>query len=57
MDTEKDLQEKYLKSLTEKELMGYEIAKKLNLCAIGRATNRRFFCFTAPERFLYGVEE
>jgi len=36
--------------------MGYEIAKKLNLCAIGRATNRRFFCFTAPERFLYGVE-
>ncbi len=36
--------------------MGYEIAKKLNLCTIGRATNRRFFCFTAPERFLYGVE-
>ena len=37
--------------------MGYEIAKKLNLCAIGRATNRRFFCFTAPERLVYGVEE
>jgi FdhD protein len=37
--------------------MGYEIAKKLNLCAIGRATNRRFFCFTAPKRLVYGVEE
>ena len=30
--------------------MGYYIAQKLNLCAIGRATNKRFFCFTAPDR-------
>ena len=30
--------------------MGHEIAERLGLCAIGRATNRRFLCFTAPQR-------
>jgi FdhD protein len=30
--------------------MGYEIAERIGLCAIGRATNRRFLCYTAPER-------
>jgi len=34
--------------------MGYYIAQKLNLCAIGRATNKRFFCFTAPDRLVLG---
>ena len=27
--------------------MGHEIAQRVGLCAIGRATNRRFLCYTA----------
>ena len=34
--------------------MGHNVAQKLNLCAIGRATNKRFFCFTAPDRLVLG---
>ena len=30
--------------------MGHEIASRLGLCAIGRATNRHFLCYTAAER-------
>ena len=30
--------------------MGHAIAKRLGLCAIGRAANKRFLCYTAPER-------
>ena len=30
--------------------MGHDIAQRLGLCAIGRAANRRFLCYTAPER-------
>ncbi|MBK7025663.1 MAG: formate dehydrogenase accessory sulfurtransferase FdhD [Polaromonas sp.] len=30
--------------------MGLALAQQLNLCAIGRATNKRFLCFSAPER-------
>jgi FdhD protein len=30
--------------------MGYEIAGRIGLCAIGRATNRHFLCYTAPQR-------
>jgi FdhD protein len=30
--------------------MGHQIAQQLGLCAIGRATNKRFLCYTAPER-------
>jgi FdhD protein len=36
--------------------MGYEIAERLGLCTIGRATNRRFLCYTAPERLLLQPE-
>lgn len=36
--------------------MGHEIAGKLGLCAIGRATNRHFLCYTAPERLLLQPE-
>ena len=32
--------------------MGHEIAEKLGLCTIGRATNKRFLCYTAPHRLL-----
>jgi FdhD protein len=30
--------------------MGYEIAERVGLCAIGRATGKHFFCYTAPGR-------
>jgi FdhD protein len=30
--------------------MGHQIAQQLDLCTIGRATNRRFLCYTAPQR-------
>jgi len=30
--------------------MGHEIAQRLGLCAIGRATNKHFLCYCAPER-------
>ena len=30
--------------------MGHQIADQLGLCTIGRATNRRFLCYTAPQR-------
>ena len=30
--------------------MGHQIAGQLGLCTIGRATNRRFLCYTAPQR-------
>lgn len=33
--------------------MGLALAQKLNLCAIGRATNKRFLCFSAPERVIW----
>ena len=36
--------------------MGYEIARDLGLCAIGRAINRRFVCYTAPERLVLQPE-
>ena len=32
--------------------MGLDVAHRVGLCAIGRATNRRFLCFSAPERLL-----
>jgi FdhD protein len=30
--------------------MGHAIAHRLGLCAIGRATNKRFLCYSAPQR-------
>lgn len=36
--------------------MGLEIAKKLDVCAIGRATNRRFQCFSGAHRLLLQPE-
>jgi FdhD protein len=32
--------------------MGHDLASKLTLCTIGRAMNKRFLCYTAPERLL-----
>jgi FdhD protein len=30
--------------------MGHAVARSLGLCAIGRATNRRFLCFSGEDR-------
>lgn len=30
--------------------MGHQLAQQLGLCTIGRATNKRFLCYSAPER-------
>ncbi len=30
--------------------MGHQVAQKVGLCAIGRATNKRFVCFASPQR-------
>ncbi len=32
--------------------MGLDVALRVGLCAIGRATNKRFLCFSAPERLI-----
>ena len=36
--------------------MGLHVARRLGLCAIGRALNRRFLCYSAPERLLWQPE-
>jgi len=36
--------------------MGHEIAQRLGLCAIGRATNRHFLCYTGRERLVLQPE-
>jgi len=30
--------------------MGHQVAQAVGLCAIGRATNKRFLCYTHAER-------
>jgi FdhD protein len=30
--------------------MGHEVATRVRLCAIGRATNKRFVCYAGAER-------
>ncbi len=37
--------------------MGLALAQQLELCAIGRATNKRFLCFSAPERVVWQTVE
>lgn len=32
--------------------MGHQVAQTVGLCAIGRATNKRFVCYTAAERLM-----
>ena len=36
--------------------MGHAVAQRLNLCAIGRATNKRFLCFSAPQRLVFEAQ-
>jgi FdhD protein len=35
--------------------MGHAVAQRLNLCAVGRATNKRFLCFSAQERLVWDM--
>ena len=36
--------------------MGQAVAQQLGVCAIGRATNKRFLCFSAPHRLVLQTE-
>ncbi|WP_180682675.1 formate dehydrogenase accessory sulfurtransferase FdhD [Tepidicella baoligensis] len=36
--------------------MGLEVAERVGVCAIGRATHQRFLCFSHPQRLLRDVE-
>ena len=36
--------------------MGFDVATRLGLCTIGRATNKHFLCYTAPERLQFQPE-
>lgn len=36
--------------------MGHQIAERLGLCAIGRATNKHFLCYTAAQRLVLQPE-
>ena len=36
--------------------MGFDLAKRIGLCTIGRATNKRFLCYTRPERLIMQKE-
>jgi len=36
--------------------MGFELAERLGLCTIGRATNKHFLCYTAPWRLVLQPE-
>ena len=33
--------------------MGLHVAQRVGLCAIGRATHKRFFCFSHPQRIVF----
>jgi len=35
--------------------MGLEVAERVGLCTIGRATHHRFLCFTHPQRLVHDV--
>lgn len=36
--------------------MGLEVAQRVGLCTVGRATHKRFLCFSAPERLVWQPE-
>ena len=36
--------------------MGFEMAQRLGLCTVGRATHKRFLCYTAPQVLLWQPE-
>jgi FdhD protein len=36
--------------------MGLDLAERLGLCTIGRATHKRFLCYSASERLVWQPE-
>jgi FdhD protein len=36
--------------------MGHEVATRVGLCAVGRATNRRFICYAGVDRLVLQPE-
>ncbi len=36
--------------------MGHELAQRIGLCTIGRATNKHFFCYSGQDRFVLQTE-
>jgi FdhD protein len=36
--------------------MGLDVAQRLGLCAIGRATNKRFICYSGAHRLVFQPE-
>jgi FdhD protein len=36
--------------------MGLDVAQRIGLCAIGRATNKRFLCYSGVERLMLQPE-
>src|SRR5690606_21959103 len=36
--------------------MGHEIAERVGLCTVGRATGKHFLCYTAPQRLVLQPE-
>jgi FdhD protein len=36
--------------------MGLDVAKRLGLCTLGRATNKRFLCFSGAQRLVWQPE-
>jgi FdhD protein len=36
--------------------MGLDVAERLGLCAIGRATNKRFICYSGAQRLVFQPE-
>jgi len=36
--------------------MGLEVAERVGLCTVGRATNQRFLCFSHPYRVVRDIE-
>jgi FdhD protein len=36
--------------------MGHAVAQRIGLCAIGRATNRHFLCYSGADRLLLQPE-
>jgi FdhD protein len=36
--------------------MGLDVAGRLGLCAIGRATNKRFICYSGAQRLVFQPE-
>jgi FdhD protein len=37
--------------------MGFDLAQRLSLCTIGRATNKHFLCYTQSDRLVLDAKQ